>query len=57
MNNLNDLILYQSENIKKTIEVLYDDEDFLVNPKNYGEFFNVAKNNITYHLQNIFNSG
>lgn len=57
MNNLKDLILYQSENTNKSIEVLYDNEDFWLTQKTMGELFNVAENNITYHLQNIFKSG
>ena len=57
INNLKDLILYQSENTNKTIEVLYDNEDFWLTQKTMGELFNVAENNITYHLQNIFKSG
>ena len=57
INNLKDLILYQSENTNKTIEVLYDNEDFWLTQKIMGELFNVAENNITYHLQNIFKSG
>lgn len=55
--NLKDLILYQSENTNKSIEVLYDNEDFWLTQKTMAELFNVAENNITYHLQNIFNSG
>ena len=35
-NNLKDLILYQSENTNKTIEVLYDDEDFWLTQKSNG---------------------
>lgn len=33
---LKDLILYQSENTNKSIEVLYDDENFWLTQKNYG---------------------
>lgn len=57
IDNLKDLILYQSENTNKSIEVLYDNEDFWLTQKIMGELFNVAENNITYHLQNIFKSG
>ena len=52
-----DLILYQSENGNVQIEVLYDNEDFWLTQKTMAELFNVAENNITYHLQNIFKSG
>ena len=54
IDKLKDLILYQSENTNKSIEVLYDNEDFWLTQKTMGELFNVAENNITYHLQNIF---
>ncbi len=57
LNNLKDIILYQSENTNKSVEVLYDNEDFWLTQKTMGELFNVAENNITYHLQNIFKSG
>jgi len=57
INNLKDLILYQSENTNKSIEVLYNNEDFWLTQKTMGELFGVAENNITYHLQNIFKSG
>lgn len=57
IDKLKDLILYQSENTNKYIEVLYDNEDFWLTQKTMSELFNVAENNITYHLQNIFKSG
>ncbi len=57
IDSLKDLILYQSENTNKTIEVLYDNEDFWLTQKTMGELFNVAENNIIYHLQNIFKTG
>ena len=53
IDKLKDLILYQSENTNKSIEVLYDNEDFWLTQKTMGELFNVVENNITYHLQNI----
>ena len=57
LNTLKDLILYQSENGNVQVEVLYDNEDFWLTQKTMAELFNVAENNITYHLQNIFKSG
>ena len=57
LNTLKELVLYQSENTNRTIEVLYDNEDFWLTQKTMSELFNVAENNITYHLQNIFKSG
>lgn len=56
IDNLKDLILYQSENTNKTIEVLYDKEDFWLTQKTMGELFNVKINTINYHLKEIFNS-
>lgn len=57
IDKLKDLILYQSKNTNKSIEVLYDNEDFWLTQKTMAKLFNVAENNITYHLQNIFKSG
>ena len=61
MNNiesLKDLIIYQSQNNENiSVEVLYNDEDFWLTQKSMAELFNVAENNITYHLQNIFKTG
>lgn len=53
---LKDLILYQSENTNKSIEVLYDDENFWLTQKTMAELFNVKVNTINYHLKEIFNS-
>ena len=53
--NLKDLIIYQSQNNKNiSVEVLYNEEDFWLTQKSMAKLFNVAENNITYHLQNIF---
>lgn len=53
--NLKDLIVYQSQNNENIlVEVLYDEEDFWLTQKSMSKLFNVAENNITYHLQNIF---
>ncbi len=56
IDNLKDLILYQSQNTNKTIEVLYDNEDFWLTQKTMGELFNVKVNTINYHLKEIFNN-
>lgn len=55
--NLKDIILYQSENGNKMIEVLYDIEDFWLTQKTMAELFSVKVNTINYHLKEIFNSG
>ena len=53
--NLRDLIIYQSQNNKNiSVEVLYNEEDFWLTQKSMAKLFNVAENNVTYHLQNIF---
>ena len=61
MNNieiLKDLIIYQSQNNENiSVEVLYNEEDFWLTQKSMSKLFNVAENNITYHLQNILKTG
>jgi len=53
--NIKDLIIYQSQNNQNiSVEVLYNEEDFWLTQKSMSKLFNVAENNITYHLQNIF---
>ena len=55
LENLKDLIIYQSQNNENiSVEVLYNEEDFWLTQKSMSKLFNVAENNITYHLQNIF---
>ncbi len=51
IDKLKDLILYQIENTNKTIEVLYDNEDFWLTKKTMAELFNVKVNTINYHLK------
>ena len=55
--NMKNIVLYKTETENKNIEVLYDNENFWLTQKTMAELFNVAENNITYHLQNIFKSG
>ena len=56
--NLKELIIYQSQNNENiSVEVLYNEEDFWLTQKSMSKLFNVAENNITYHLQNIFKTG
>ena len=58
LENLRDLIIYQSQNNQNiSVEVLYDNEDFWLTQKSMGQLFGVVENNITYHLQNIFEEG
>ncbi len=58
LEDLRDLIIYQSQNNENvSVEVLYNEEDFWLTQKSMSKLFNVAENNITYHLQNIFKTG
>ena len=53
--NLRDLIIYQSQNSKNiSVEVLYDEENFWLNQKSMAKLFNVEVNTINYHLKEIF---
>lgn len=54
--NIRDLVLYQSENTNKSIEVLYDNDDFWLTQKTMAQLFSVKVNTINYHLKEIFNS-
>ena len=56
LDNLKDLVLYQSENTNKMIEVLYDNEDFWLTQKTMSELFNVKVNTINYHLKEVFSN-
>lgn len=56
IDKLKDLILYQSENTNKFIEVLYDNEDFWLTQKTMAELFNVKPNTISYHLNEVYES-
>ena len=56
IDKLKDLILYQSENTNKSIEVLYDNEDFWLTQKTMAELFNVKPNKISYHLNEVYES-
>ena len=56
INQLKDLILYQSENHNVQIEVLYENEDFWLTQKTMAELFNIKVNTINYHLKEIFAS-
>ena len=55
--NLKDIVLYQTENDDKKIEVLYDSEDFWLTQKTMAELFSVKVNTVNYHLKEIFTSG
>ena len=52
--NLKDLIIYQSQNNNVSVEVLYDNEDFWLTQKSMSKLFEVEVNTINYHLKEIF---
>ena len=54
--NIKDLIIYQSENNNVNVEVMYDQEDFWLTQKTMAELFHVEINTINYHLKEIFKS-
>lgn len=55
--NLKDLIIYQSQNNENiSVEVLYDEDDFWLTQKSMSELFGVEVNTINYHLKEIFKS-
>lgn len=56
LDKLKDLILYQCENTSKTIEVLYDNEDFWLTQPTMAELFNIKPNTISYYLNEIYKS-
>lgn len=52
-----DIIFYTSPEGNVQIEVLYNDESFWLSQKKMSELFGVESHTITYHLQEIFQSG
>ena len=54
--NLKDIVLYQSETGNQKIEVLYENENLWLTQKTMSELFSVKVNTINYHLKEIFNS-
>ncbi len=52
-----ELILYQSPAGTVRIEVLYEDETFWLNQKRIAELFGVDLRTISYHLNEIYESG
>lgn len=53
-NNEGQIILYQTDDGKVSVDVRFEDETFWVTQKVMGELFNVESHTITYHLQEIF---
>jgi hypothetical protein len=55
--NFNDIILYDDQTGKIKVEVLYNEETFWLTLNKIAELFGSSKQNISYHLQNIFVDG
>ena len=51
------IVLYQAEGANVPVEVYYMDEDLWASQKAIAELFDVTKQNISYHLKNIFDEG
>ena len=47
-------IIYSDDNDKIHVNVMLINNDLWLTQKSMAELFDVAENNITYHLQNIF---
>jgi hypothetical protein len=52
--NEGQIILYQTDDGKVSVDVRFEDETFWVTQKVMGELFNVESHTITYHLHKIF---
>ena len=50
------IVLYETEDGKVNIDVILKDETIWLTQKSMATLFGVRENNITYHLQNIFDS-
>jgi hypothetical protein len=54
---MSDIIIYQDENGTTTLEVTLKDETLWLSQKQLAELFGVTKQNISLHIQNIFEEG
>ena len=52
-----EFLIFELQGKEEGIEVRYENENLWLTQKAMAELFDVAENNITYHLQNIFKSG
>ena len=59
MNTSNELrfLIYQSENGNEVVNALIEDETIWLTQKAMSQLFDVESNTVTYHLQEIFESG
>lgn len=49
------VILYQEDDRNVSVDVIYSEETFWLTQKSISELFDVTKQSISYHLNNIFN--
>ena len=54
---MSEIIIYQTEDGKTDIEVRLENEDLWLSQKQLAELFGVTKQNISLHIQNIFEEG
>ena len=52
-----EIILYQSEGSNVPVEVRYQDETMWMPQAQIAELFDTTKQNVSYHLSNIFKEG
>lgn len=55
-NSTAEFLIFTKQNREQTIEVIIDDETVWLSQKLMAELFGTTRNNITMHLNNIFNS-
>ena len=48
------IVLYQDDDRNVVVDVIFQDETFWLSQKAMGELFDVTKQSISYHLNNIF---
>ena len=53
-NNKNDIIFYTSPEGNVNIEVIYNNETFLLSQKRMADLFGCSTDNISLHIKNIF---
>ena len=57
MKNSSQILIYQTEHGQTKIEVLLENENVWLTQKLMAELFQTTKQNISLHIQNIYNEG
>ena len=52
-----EFLIFEMQKKEKGIEVRFEEGDLWLTQKALGELFNTTRNNITMHIQNIFDNG